>query len=123
MQPQDFAGSNYVFKAPPDMTEEECGDLPVYATRDNELESSVFISCWRPSWRERLSLLFFGRVWLEVYSHGQPPVAIWAGKELFANLPPVKTRLSLIGRLRGMGDVLLEMLAGVSIEHDDPDVL
>lgn len=40
------------------------------------------VSCWRMSWRERLSALLFGRVWLAVLSHNtQPPVFLWVGRE------------------------------------------
>lgn len=36
------------------------------------------VSCWRMSWRERLSALLFGRVWLAILSGTtQPPV--WVG--------------------------------------------
>lgn len=35
------------------------------------------VSCWRPTWRERLSILVFGRVWLSVLSrHTQPPAYV-----------------------------------------------
>lgn len=32
--------------------------LPVHRTQDYE-----FISCWQLSWRERIKLLFTGRIW------------------------------------------------------------
>lgn len=36
------------------------------------------VSCWKMSWRERLSALIFGRVWMAVLSgYTQPPV--WIG--------------------------------------------
>jgi len=36
------------------------------------------------SWRERFSALFFGKVWLSVYSgQTQPPVWLMATKEIF----------------------------------------
>lgn len=38
------------------------------------------VSCWRMSWRERLSALIFGRVWLALLSgETQPPV--WLGAQ------------------------------------------
>ncbi len=57
---------------PSDMTSEACDLLPVY-NHDGSL-----LSCWDMSWRERVSALVFGRVWLWVRSGGrtQPPVAI-----------------------------------------------
>lgn len=52
--------------------------LPVYT------DGEQCISCWRMSWRERLSALLFGRVWLHVLSgSNQPPVALTAGRSLF----------------------------------------
>ena len=40
------------------------------------------LSCWRPSWRERLSILFFGRVWVSTLSGGtQPPMYVDGLKE------------------------------------------
>lgn len=42
------------------------------------------VSCWRPTWRERISILFFGRVWLSVLSGWtQPPVAVVATRKFF----------------------------------------
>lgn len=42
------------------------------------------VSCWRMSWRERLSALLFGRVWLRVLSgSNQPPAALAAARSLF----------------------------------------
>jgi len=42
------------------------------------------VSCWRMSWRERLSALLFGRVWLQVLSgDNQPPVALTVGRSPF----------------------------------------
>jgi hypothetical protein len=36
------------------------------------------------TWKERLSALFFGKVWLSVHSgHTQPPVWLMAEKEIF----------------------------------------
>jgi hypothetical protein len=59
------------------MTEDECGTLPV-AT-----DGQVCLSLWKAGWRERLSILFFGRVWLWVYSgKTQPPVALAGQKSI-----------------------------------------
>lgn len=52
-------------------TAEAVGDLAVYR---NESE---IISCWRPSLRERISILFRARVWLRVSSATtHPPVCL-----------------------------------------------
>ena len=40
------------------------------------------VSCWQMSWRERLSALIFGRVWLAVLTGStQPPAYVVASKE------------------------------------------
>lgn len=72
MRPINFKESNRHLGKPAGMTDEECGSLHVFT------DGSQCISCWKMSWRERLSALLFGRVWVSVLSGGtQPP--IWAG--------------------------------------------
>jgi hypothetical protein len=71
MIPVTFEQANKNLLKPEGMTDEECGSLPVYN------DGQHCISCWRPTWRERLSILLFGKVWLWVYSgYTQPPVAL-----------------------------------------------
>jgi len=42
------------------------------------------VSLWKPSFRERLSILLFGRVWLAVLSgHTQPPVTVSGQRAYF----------------------------------------
>jgi hypothetical protein len=53
-------------------------DLPVWT------DGEQCVSCWRLSWRERLSAVFFGRVWCAVLSGGsQPPVFVEATRNYF----------------------------------------
>jgi len=78
MQPVSFPQANKTLNKPQGMTDAECGPLPVY----NNGEMSI--SCWQMNWRERLSALFFGRVWLYVVMGStQPPVALDAMKTIF----------------------------------------
>lgn len=71
MKPVYFDQATKVLGKPESMTDEECGPLPVLNDGD------CCISCWVPSFRERLSILVFGRVWLWVLSgKSQPPVSI-----------------------------------------------
>jgi len=50
-------------------------DLPVY--RDGK----EILSCWRPSWRERIAILIRGRVWLVVATPlTHPPVMVDGGR-------------------------------------------
>ncbi len=47
------------------------------------------VSCWKMSWRERMSALLFGRVWLAVLSGDtQPPVCVLVGKEYLEEYDP-----------------------------------
>ena len=80
MQPIGFPQANRNLMKPDVMTEEQCGSLPVFTNGEQ------CISLWQMTWKERLSALFFGKVWLWVYSGGtQPPVGLLAAKEIFAN--------------------------------------
>jgi len=45
--------------------------LPVWT------DGTVCVSLWKASWRERLSMLLFGKVWMQVwYGGSQPPIAL-----------------------------------------------
>lgn len=80
MKPIDFAEQNKTLTKPVDMTDEECGSLPVYN------DGSQSVSCWRLSWRERISALWHGRIWLQVYAgHTQPPVSLTAARTIFTD--------------------------------------
>ena len=42
------------------------------------------VSCWRMTWRERLSALIFGRVWIAALSgQTQPPIYAEAARSYF----------------------------------------
>jgi hypothetical protein len=85
MKPIHFSESNKTLLKPQDMTDEECGSLPVFA------DEKTCISLWRMSWRERLSALFFGNIWLYVNSgHTQPPVALEAARTIFEKKETMK---------------------------------
>jgi len=78
MKPIWFKESNRMLTKPQSMSEDECGDLYVFANGEQ------CISCWKPTLKERLSILVFGRVWLWVYSgHTQPPVSIETYRIIF----------------------------------------
>ena len=44
---------------------------PLPAFKNNSLEGEV-ISCWRLSLKERIRVLFTGRIWLELLSFNKP---------------------------------------------------
>ena len=78
MNPATFEHHTKVLMRPAEMTDEECGPLPVYC------DGEQCISLWRLSWRERISALVFGRVWLQVLSgNSQPPVTLRAERTIF----------------------------------------
>ena len=78
MEPINFKQSSKTLLKPENMTDEECSSLHIY--NDGE----YCISCWRPSLRERLSMLLFGKVWLWVLSgNTRPPVSIEGSQTIF----------------------------------------
>jgi hypothetical protein len=81
MEPTSFPQSNKTLGPPPGMTEEECGKLPIFT------DGKQCVSLWQMNWRERLSALFVGRIWLFVMSgQTQPPVLLMAKKEIFVEM-------------------------------------
>lgn len=80
MRPIDFPQANLTLAKPATMTDEECQPLRVHR------DGPQLISCWGLTWRERLAVLFRGRVWLWVWGGGHPPVAL----EVETPFPEVK---------------------------------
>lgn len=86
MKPTDFKQSTKVLQRPSTMAESECQSLPVWC------DGKQCVSAWKPSIRERLNILFGGKVWLGVLSgNTQPPVFI-SGETVFAKAS-IKARL------------------------------
>lgn len=82
MIPVEFPESNKVLLAPPGR-EKDIVPLPVWT------DGEQCISCYRLSWKERFSALFFGRVWLSVLSGiTQPPVWVLVARKLFGPEKP-----------------------------------
>ena len=78
MNPINFKEATNVLKKPENMTDEECGSLPVYT------DGTCCVSCWKMSLKERLAALLFGRVWLIILSgKTQPPVQVRCEKTVF----------------------------------------
>jgi hypothetical protein len=77
MKPIDFPQSIKVLQKPSKMTDKECLPLPVWS------DGKKCVSCWKPSFIERLKILFTGKVWLGVVSGAtQPPVFV-SGEAVF----------------------------------------
>jgi hypothetical protein len=75
MKPWNFAEANRLLEAPSNWESHkhgECQPLPIY--HDNGL----MMSCWSLSWRERLRVLFSGRLWLTIVGDAHPPVVLSA---------------------------------------------
>ncbi|MBR4115650.1 MAG: hypothetical protein IKK40_06530 [Bacteroidales bacterium] len=86
MKPIDFSQSTKVLQRPSTMAESECQSLPVWN------DGKQCVSCWKATFKERLKILFTGKVWLGVLSgKTQPPVFV-SGEEVFEN-PPLKARI------------------------------
>lgn len=77
MDHQDFPEANLTLVAP------GCEDLRV------QVDTNQVLSCWKMTWRERLSALFFGRVWLCIRGrpHNHPPVWILVERDPHERAP------------------------------------
>ena len=79
MKPSNFKQSNLLLTKPKGMTDEECGNLPVYKS-----ENGLIISLWKTSFWSRLKFLFHGNLWLGVHGGStQPPVWLDLTKTVF----------------------------------------
>ena len=78
MKPNKFKESNRILEKPNALTDSECGNLPVF-TNGREC-----ISLWKPSIKERISILIHGNVWLSIHTGtSQPPVWLDGSKTIF----------------------------------------
>ena len=78
MKPIKFKQQTKTLHRPTNMTPEDCGPLPVFT------DGKQCLSCWKATWGERLSILFYGKVWLGVRSgNTQPPVWLRGFKAAF----------------------------------------
>ena len=78
MKPVKFKEANKNLLKPNNMTDEECSNLWVYT------DGEQCISCWKMTIKQRLSALFFGKVWISVLSgQTQPPIWLDCTKTVF----------------------------------------
>ena len=80
MRPVDFPEANCTFTAPEGMEDEV---YPLRAWADGQ----QVIELWRPSWRERISILVFGRVWLSLLATHPQPAAVEGVRKMFKTIP------------------------------------
>ena len=71
MTPIEFKEQNKVLTKPRDMTDEQCKSLPCFTNGE------CVVSCWQMTWRERVTALLTGKVWISVRSgHTAPPISL-----------------------------------------------
>lgn len=88
MKPIDFPQSTKVLQKPEKMLDTDCQPLPIWS------DGKECVSCWKPTFKERVRILFTGKVWLSVLSgRTQPPVFI-TGNNFFVR-PPFFARVCL----------------------------
>ena len=86
MTPIDFPQSTKVLQKPSTMSDNECSSLHVWN------DGKQCVSCWKPTFKERMNILFGGKVWLGVLSgKTQPPVFV-SGEMVFGKAP-LKARI------------------------------
>lgn len=86
MKPIDFPQSTKVLQKPSTMSDNECSSLHVWN------DGKRCVSCWKPTFKERINILFGGKVWLGVLSgKTQPPVFV-SGEMVFEKAP-LKARI------------------------------
>jgi len=68
LRPIHFPAVNEVLKT----AAEDVGELPVF----HNPGQCLFLSRWKATWRERLSVLFYGTIWVAAITEEHPPIAI-----------------------------------------------
>ncbi|MHA1185935.1 MAG: hypothetical protein ACTSSK_03535, partial [Candidatus Heimdallarchaeota archaeon] len=73
-----------------------CGDLPTHVIQGDENFPPQIISCWQLSEQEKLKIQQTGRIWLNVWGQGQPPVSLEVLDPFNDDALPDKTRSGMI---------------------------
>ena len=112
MKPINFPQATKVLQRPSTMAESECQSLHVWN------DGKQCVSCWKPSIKERLNILFGGKVWLGVLSgKTQPPVFV-AGERVFTKTPFMSHVRAFI---QGMKEDVTEALESLKKGFKSPD--
>lgn len=94
MKPIDFPQSTKVLQKPSTMSDNECSSLHVWN------DGKQCVSCWKPTFKERMNILFGGKVWLGVLSgKTQPPVFV-SGEMVFEKAPLEARILAFWGKAK-----------------------
>lgn len=80
MRPQQFPEANIHMRGDSIIGADgqPCGNLDVYHDGERQM-----VSCWKPTIKERLSLLFFGKLWINYMTDSFPPTSVTAVKTYF----------------------------------------
>lgn len=112
MKPIDFPQSTKVLQRPGTMSESECQSLPVWN------DGKQCVSCWKPTIKERIKILFGGNVWLGVLSgKTQPPVFV-TGERVFEKVP-IKAQIKAF--LLEVGESIAEVGKSLAEAAKQPD--
>jgi hypothetical protein len=76
MMPVEFPEQNVVFTKPKEMTDEQCGQLPVHIGKDEE-GNRVMISCWKFSKEDLETIAKTGTIYLNITAQNMPPVSLF----------------------------------------------
>lgn len=69
MKPIQFDESNCI------LARDSKLDIPTPAFKSEE-KTGEYVSCWKPTFLERISILFGGKVWLSMKSYHNPPMPV-----------------------------------------------
>lgn len=112
MKPIDFSQSTKVLQKPATLSDSQCGALPVWC------DGKQCVSCWKPSIKERIAILFGGNVWLGVMSgKTQPPVFV-TGERVFEKAP-IKAQIKAF--LLEVGESIAEIGKSLAEATKQPD--
>lgn len=75
MIPTHFEQVNFEFLKPADMTDEQCGSLPVHKGVDQN-GFPVIVSCWKLNYEELKLIQETGQIYLIITGTGMPPVSV-----------------------------------------------
>lgn len=72
MKPIEFPQASKTLTRPPGEKYKLVKPLPVYT------DEIGCISCWKATWKDRLNILFHGKIWVGVMSgnESQPPISL-----------------------------------------------
>ena len=71
MKPIRTKSTNGILKPAPE-DEGKVADLPITRSRIE----GIISSCWKMNWKERIKVLFSGRVWFDCSSKTHPPIRL-----------------------------------------------